>query len=493
MDSVPSLRIRALNEAPERPDGAYVLYWMVTNRRLSWNFALDHAVGHARRLRCPLLILEPLRVDYPWASARHHAFVLDGMLAKHTRFPGTVRGVSDIGYYPYVEPVRGAARGLLEALASPAAVVVTDEFPAFFIPRMQAMAASRVSVRMECVDANGLLPLQAVPKTYPSAFTFRRFLQRELPEHLHLVPAEEPLAHPDIPPFRGGLVPAEVFGRWPPAEIGTLRRADEAVRVLPIDQSVRPVGLRGGSGEARTRLSEFLNHRLARYAEDRNHPDRDPSSGLSPYLHFGYISAHEVFWRIADHEGWTPTRLSSGVDGKRHGWWGMSPSAEAFLDQLVTWRELGFSFCRMVPEHERYDTLPAWARETLAAHLDDRRAYLYSLSDLEGGDTHDPVWNAAQRQLRDEGTIHNYLRMLWGKKILEWSAHPEEALDAMTTLNNRFALDGRDPNSSSGISWVLGRFDRGWPERPIYGKVRSMSSAATVRKVNLRGYLERWS
>ena len=170
----------------------------------------------------------------------------------------------------------------------------------------------------------------------------------------------------------------------------------------------------------------------------------------------------------------------------------MSASTEAFIDQLVTWRELGQGYCHYEEDYQSYESLPAWALETLEYHSTDRRPWLYSYEDFEAAATHDEIWNAAQRQLVEEGTLHNYLRMLWGKKILEWSAHPREALDTMIELNNRYALDGRDPNSWSGIMWVMGRFDRGWPERPVFGKVRSMSSDSTRRKVKLTEYLSRW-
>jgi len=170
----------------------------------------------------------------------------------------------------------------------------------------------------------------------------------------------------------------------------------------------------------------------------------------------------------------------------------MSPSAEAFLDELVTWRELGYGFCTHEPDYDRYESLPAWARATLEDHASDPREHIYSVDELGAASTGDDLWNAAQRQLVHEGVIHNYLRMLWGKRILEWTRHPREALAVMIEINNRYALDGRDPNSYSGICWVLGRFDRGWPERAIFGKVRSMTSASTRRKVKLDDYLARW-
>jgi deoxyribodipyrimidine photo-lyase len=227
--------------------------------------------------------------------------------------------------------------------------------------------------------------------------------------------------------------------------------------------------------------------------QERNHPDAEATSGLSPYLHFGHLSAHEVLAAIAEREEWSPAKVSGPRSGKRTGWWGMSLAAEAFLDQLVTWRELGFSFCAHRDDYDRYESLPAWARQTLEAHASDRRPYLYSLEQFECAETHDELWNAAQNQLRVEGRIHNYLRMLWGKKVLHWSESPRAALAIMIELNNKYAVDGRDPNSYSGIFWVLGRYDRPWgPERELFGKVRYMSSTNTRRKLRVSDYVQQW-
>jgi deoxyribodipyrimidine photo-lyase len=172
----------------------------------------------------------------------------------------------------------------------------------------------------------------------------------------------------------------------------------------------------------------------------------------------------------------------------------MSRSAESFLDQLITWRELGYNMCTHLPLYDRYESLPAWAQETLNRHRKDPRPYLYGLDQFENAETHDPIWNAAQRQLKREGRLQNYLRMLWGKKILEWTRSPEEALDIMIHLNNKYALDGRNPNSYTGIFWILGRYDRPWgPERLVFGKIRYMSSENTARKLRVKQYLRKYS
>lgn len=484
MSTVPSVRLRTLGDRPLRPGRDLVLYWMVAYRRLDWNFALQHAVEYARELDRPLLILEGLRIDYPWASHRHHRFVLDGMKEHRDRLSG-----GRVAYHPYVEPEPGAGRGLLEALGERACVVVTDDYPTFFLPRMQAAAARKLDVRLECVDSNGLHPIRSVDRDFTAAYPFRRHLQKTLPEHLTALPAEHPLTGDPLRPAR---VPDEILERWPAASESLLAGEDGALEGLPLDDTVPPVPFRGGTSAARSRLERFLEDRLDRYGEERNDPDAGAASRLSPYLHWGHLAAHEVFVAVARREGWSPARISGASDGKRSGWWGMSASAEAFLDELVTWRELGFAFCAVRDDHTEYASLPDWARETLAEHAGDTREWVYDRDDFERARTHDELWNAAQRELRAEGTIHNYLRMLWGKKILEWSPDPRTALEIMIELNNRWSIDGRDPNSWSGIFWCLGRFDRGWPERDVYGKVRSMSSDSTRRKVSVDGYLRRF-
>ncbi|MCA9205290.1 MAG: deoxyribodipyrimidine photolyase, partial [Planctomycetales bacterium] len=239
-------------------------------------------------------------------------------------------------------------------------------------------------------------------------------------------------------------------------------------------------------------LQHFLKARLGRY-EERNDPAADSASGLSPYLHFGHISSHQIFAAVTSHDNWSPEKISDKATGSSEGWWGASPAVESFLDELITWREVGYNFCSQRDDYDQYDSLPDWALETLDQHRGDRRQFTYSLDEFAQSATHDELWNAAQRQLVQDGRIHNYLRMLWGKKVLEWTAHPRDALEILIELNNRYALDGRNPNSYSGIFWCFGRYDRAWgPERPIFGKVRYMSSENTWRKINVKDYVRRY-
>jgi deoxyribodipyrimidine photo-lyase len=484
---VPEIRIRTLNEAPVRPDGDYVLYWMIAFRRLGWNFALERAAERARELGRPLVILEALRCGYPWASDRFHRFVLDGM-ADHARRLSRSR----VLYHPYVEPEPGAGKGLLEALAAKACVVVTDDFPTFFLPRMLRAAGERLRVRLEAIDSNGLYPVRAAERVFVTAYDFRRTLQKVLPVYLDDMPLPDPLA--EALPKRLATLPEEIRSRWPAASADLLAGEAGALAALPIDHAVRPVpGVRGGEVAGAQVLERFLDERVERYGTGRNQPEEEVTSGLSPYLHFGHVSAHQAFTAVAERERWTPARLGTATRGAKEGWWGMRAEAESFLDEIITWREVGFNMASRRDDYDRYESLPEWARRTLEAHEKDPRPHLYDLDDFEAARTGDEIWNAAQRQLVREGRIHNYLRMLWGKKVLHWTANPREALEILIELNNKYALDGRNPNSYSGIFWCLGRYDRPWaPERPVFGVVRYMSSESTRRKLRLGGYLARY-
>ena len=481
--SIPPERIRPRNDAPIR-DGAYVLYWMVSARRPRWNYALQRACAEAARLRRPLVILEALRCDHPWASARFHRFILDGMVDNAAWFTARSGWTRPVTYHPYIEPSPGAGRGLLAALAADACLVVTDDPYGNFTSRMVAAAAAGLPVRVESIDGNGVYPVLEAPRAFPTARGWRGHLHRNLADYLLERPEADPLDGLDLP--RRAL-PEAVLRRWPAADAGA------PIGALPIDHSVGPVGEAGGFRAASTRMERFLGAGLPAYGDRRNDPTNPAASGLSPYLHFGHLSAHELLARVLDGEGWTPARVDAGKKGKREGWWGLSPAAEGFVEQLTTWRELGFNGCAFIEGWDRYDSLPDWAKKTLGEHAGDERKVRYDRDTLAAARTHDPIWNAAQRQLAREGRIHNYLRMLWGKKILEWTSSPREALDVLVDLNNTYALDGRDPNSYSGIFWVLGRYDRAWgPERPIFGKIRYMSSESTRRKLKLKGYLARY-
>jgi deoxyribodipyrimidine photo-lyase len=476
-----------VNAAAVREDGDYVLYWMIASRRLHFNFALDRALEHCAALHRPLVIFEALRIGYRWASDRTHRFVIDGM-ADNARTCEEHK----VCYYPYVEPAPDADKGLLPAFAEHASIVVTDDYPCFFLPRMVESAGRRLRTALEAVDSNGLLPMAACRQVMSRAFDFRRFLQKELPKHLADFPAPDPLRKAKF--ARHGTVPARIRKNWPAASQQLLSGEPAQLQQLRIDHDVRPAGLRGGYSQAKAHMLDFFKRKFGEYEEKRNEPDLHAASGFSPYLHFGHSSVHEVFAEVARREKWKPENVSLRANGSREGWWKMSGNAESFLDEVITWREVGFNFCARRRDYGQYQSLPEWAKKTLLEHAKDRREFVYSLKEFEAAKTHDPLWNAAQRQLVQEGRIHNYLRMLWGKKILQWTRTPQEAAKIMIHLNNKYGLDGRDPNSYSGIFWVLGRYDRPWaPVRPVFGSIRYMSSENTARKVSVKKYIQRYS
>jgi deoxyribodipyrimidine photo-lyase len=473
-------RLRRLNAAPATSGGEYVLYWMQAARRLAHNHALDYALACARELGRPLVVYEGLRVDYPWASRRLHQFVLEGMLANAAR-----AAALGLQYWPFVEARPGEGHGLLQSLAARACLVVTDDFPAFIVPAQSDALARKVAVPVFAVDSNGVVPLALLGTPVSAAAHLRPRLHKAFAEAW----AHRAAARPRIPD--SARKPVSVpFETWRAKEISRF------VDALPLDAGVPTVReTPGGAPAARKRLREFVERRLEGYAEGRSSP-RAPAdghaSGLSPYLHFGHISIEEVAEAVLTTTGeWTPDELRLPNRGKREGFFCDDPDVNAFLDEALTWRDVGFHWhrSRRADAMSLERALPAWALATLGAHSGDARRHLYTPDDLENGLTHDPLWNAAQRELVATGQVHNYLRMLWGKKVLEWSPSPAEAYRTLEHLNNKYALDGRDPNSYTGILWCFGLFDRPWPpERQVFGSVRYMSSDNTARKFDLKPY-----
>lgn len=484
---IPETRHRFANGHQVQSDRQYVLYWMIAFRRSRYNFALQHAVDRARELKKPLVIFEPLRVRYRWASDRLHRFVIEGMRDNSASLSGKT-----VLYYPYVEPKPGAGTPLLHQLAKDACTVVTDEYPCFFLPRMIDVVKDRLPAPLEVVDSNGVIPLRVPERTFTVAHSYRRWMQKNVLDALVDVPKRDPLSRVKLPKLEA--LPAKITKQWPAADPDSLL-APGGLDSIPIDHSVPPSdSLAGGSVDAGKRLKNFLNKTLDRYSDDRNHPDEQATTGLSPHLHFGHISAHEVIQGVFDRESWNPGDAGK-PNGKNHGFWNTSEPAEGFLDQMLTWREMGFNMSYRHPDsYEQYESLPDWARKTLAEHQSDPRPAIYSLDQFEHAQTHDPIWNAAQTEIRQRGIMHNYMRMLWGKKILHWTPTPQDALAIMIHLNNKYGLDGRDPNSYSGIFWVLGRYDRAWgPKRPVFGSVRYMTSDSARKKLRMTQYLARFA
>lgn len=484
--SIPPIRLTQANDRSVRDDGEYVLYWMIASRRTRCNFALQHAVDRAKELNKPLVVFEPLRVRYRWASDRIHRFIIEGMRDNAAALSG-----KPVTYYPYVEPKPGAGTPLLAKLSAKACTVVTDEYPCFFLPHMIRAVKNRLPVPLELVDGNGIVPMRMPERTFTVAHSYRRWMQKNILDCLVDLPAANPLNRLKLPELKE--LPKAITRKWKPADLDALL-ADGGLKNIPIDHAVQasPV-VTGGSVAAAKRLDRFIAKRLQDYGADRNHPDEEVTTGLSPHLHFGHIAAHEIVERVLDHEGWTPDQAAP-ANGKNHGFWNTSPPAEAFLDQVLTWREMGFNLAFREPEkYDKLISLPDWAQKSIASTDKDERPVVYTLDQFEAAETHDPLWNAGQRQLVREGIMHNYIRMLWGKKILQWTESAQDALEVMIHLNNKYGLDGRDPNSYSGIFWVLGRYDRAWgPKRPIFGSLRYMTSESARKKLRLTEYLDEY-
>jgi deoxyribodipyrimidine photo-lyase len=450
-------------------------------RRLERNHALDYALACARELAKPLVVYEGLRLDYPWASSRLHQFVLQGMADNAAA--AAKRGIN---YWPFVETPKQPGRGLVDRLAARSALVVTDDFPCFVVPGQSEAVARRVPVPVFAVDGNGVVPLSLLGPAVSAAAHLRPRIHKLFAEGF----AHRAAARPRVPDAARRRI-APPFDAWkPPKDLAAF------VASLPIDASVPPVSATpGGRSAGLLRMRDFLKSRLRGYAESRSIPRpllQGHASGLSPYLHFGHVSIEEVAEAVLG-VGFSPEELRLENRGKRVGFFSRDADVNAFLDEALTWRDVGFQWhwSRRRDTASLETALPAWAMASLNAHAADRRAYSYDLEAWDAAATHDPLWNAAQTELKKTGVIHNYLRMLWGKKVIEWSRTPQEAYATLVHLNNRYALDGRNPNSWTGILWCFGLFDRPWaPERKVLGVIRYMSSENTARKFDLKPYLD---
>ena len=478
--------------------GDCVVYWMITARRPFYNHSLEYAINLAKEKKLPLVIVEALAIGHKWANDRSHTFVIQGMLANKKVFDD-----SEVTYIPYVETKPKEAKGLLKKWMEFADTLVIDEYPTYFPKRVIETAIRFASCPVHVVDSNGFIALNHTDKNFTTAYSLRRHIHKTITTHMAEFPDPNPLKSAKGLPKLDKSIIESVFqsSDTPITPFEFLWRVGEpdnvgenALSVLAIDHSVHSVKhVKGGFREASIKWNSFLTSRLLDYGEKRNQPEQNGSSGLSPYLHFGHISSHQILDEIFTRYKWDISNITPPNDGRRSGWWGLPKDVESFLDQVITWRDLGFLHCHKIKNHEEYESLPEWAKQTLAEHEHDERPYLYSFEEFENSQTHDDLWNAAQSQLRNDGMIHNYLRMLWGKKILEWTPNAETAMEYMIALNDKWALDGRDPNSYTGIGWVLGKFDRGWTERPVYGKIRCMTTNSTKKKVKTSKYVETYN
>ncbi len=485
MKNINSYRKFVRNSKEPNLKGDYVLYWMQTNRRFQYNYALEYAVAWANKLDKPLLIYEGLNIDYPWACDRFHSFMMEGM-KENLEYALS----NKLNFYSYVESKNDEGKGLLYDLAEKACAMVSDEFPVFIIRKQNESVGKKLHIPYVTIDSNGLIPLGITEKDPYSAYLFRKTMQKHFVEAFTNPPKSNPLI--DLKTTEQIELSGEFIKKYPRAD-AMLKDIDQSVSELDIDHSVKALDMIGTRKAAIGKLGNFIAHGLMDYDEKRNHPDEKKTSGLSGWLHFGKISEYEIVKAVLDQQpkDWDLDSITPN-GGKNAGFFNGDPNIESFLDEVITWREVGFHYAHHRPDYDKFESLPDWVQKTMDEHRNDEREYVYSFEEFEQSKTHDELWNAAQTQLREDGIIHNYLRMLWGKKVIEWTPDYRTALDYLIELNNKYAIDGRDPNSYSGIFWCLGRFDRAWQERDVFGKLRYMTSDSTRKKVRLKQYLDKY-
>ena len=441
-------RIRALNDKGIISENPYVLYWMQSAQRAKCNHALEYAVRQANQLKKPLLVYFGVTEDFPEANERHYRFMLEGL--KETKAELEKRNIRML--VRMVSPGKGALE-----LSKSAAMVVTDRGYLKIERAWRDDLARGAACPVIQVETNVLVPVEAASgKEEYAARTLRPKIGRLLAGFA--LPLQESEAQF---PSMGLSLPFEAFG---------VEDVDAALSRLNLDRSVRPANFTGGTSRAKLLLNDFIANKLAFYPTLKNDPGLDASSNLSPYLHFGQISLLTIY-----------QSLQEAPDEPR----------KAFLEELIVRRELGMNFALYNGDYDSFDCLPAWAKATLDRHRADRRPYVYSLQELEGAKTHDPYWNAAQMEMALTGKMNGYMRMYWGKKILEWGRTPEEAYHSALYLNNRYSLDGRDPNGFAGVAWCFGKHDRPWKEREIFGTVRYMNMGGLDRKFDMQKYVEK--
>ncbi len=485
MKNINSYRKFSRNDKAINNDGEYVLYWMQINRRLHYNYALEFAIAWANKLGKPLLIYEGLNANYPWASDRFHAFIMQGMKANLQEAEQL-----KVNLFSYVEAEERSGKGLIYSLAENACCVISDEYPVFIIKEHNEKVGQKLKVPYITIDSNGIIPLGITDKDPYSAYLFRKIMQKHFLEAFTNPPRKDPLSELEN---TSEVKLSEGFLKKYPSAKDQLNDIENTISMMDIDHDVKPLDIEGTREAALEQLDHFIEHDLMDYGDRRNHPDENKVSGMSPWLHFGKISEYEIVKAALEKQpsGWDIASVKPN-NGARNGFFGGHESIESFLDEVITWREVGFHFAHHRDDYDQYESLPDWVLKSLEEHKDDVRDYTYSLDQLEYSQTHDELWNAAQTQLREEGIIHNYLRMLWGKKVIEWTSDHRTALEYLIHLNNKYAIDGRDPNSYSGIFWCFGRFDRPWQERKIFGKLRYMTSNSTRSKVKLKQYLTKF-
>jgi deoxyribodipyrimidine photo-lyase len=444
-------RVKALNDGKFNENGKFVIYWMSQSHRANFNHSLEFAIELSNAYRKPLLVYFPITDRYKYSNARYYKFMLDGILEAK-------KSIEERGIKFVIEKVDDIKRRVVE-ISRDAFALITDKAYLKFYRRLNRYVADKLDILVYEVESDVCVPVEIVSdRLEPYAFGFRKKI------------------YSIMDAFIVELKPREVKIKSVSLDVGigelTLKDSLEILDILNIDKSVSLSPFVGGYSQARKYLEEFIERKLHKYKDFRSHPELDYQSNLSPYLHFGQISPIEVVLEV----------LSK---------YGKDENVDSFFNELIVWRELARNFCYYNPNYNHYEGIPDWAKETLEEHKKDRREYIYTLEELENAKTHDEYWNSAQLELLKTGKMHNYMRMYWCKKIIEWTDDPKQAFDIACYLNDKYELDGRDPNGYAGISWCFGTHDRPWKERKIFGKVRYMSASGLEAKFDIKKYVEK--
>jgi deoxyribodipyrimidine photo-lyase len=442
-------RIRELNQQQVQP-GKYVLYWMQSSQRAEDNHALEFAIERANELNLPLLVAFGLMDDYPDANLRHYTFMLQGLQDAQKTL--AKRGIKMVVQH-------GNPADVAIKLSKDAALVVVDRGYLKPAKSWREKAAKEMKCKLIQIETDVVVPVDTVSDHVEfAARTIRPKITRLLEKFIQ--PVEKiRLKNKSLELAISGFDLSDI---------------DKLANSLKLNRSVLPVDTpySGGQTTARKTFSDFLEHRFKNYVPNRNQPQTSDTSYMSRYLHFGNISPLELVFMLRE-----KGRGQENID--------------SYIEELIVRRELAINFCNFNPNYDSYECIPAWAKKTLNEHRSDKRVHLYSLEQLEKAQTHDPYWNAAQKEQVYTGYMHNYMRMYWGKKILEWSATPEEAFKNALCLNNKYFIDGRNANGFVGVAWCFGVHDRPWGEWAIFGMVRYMNAAGLERKADPKAYVKK--
>jgi deoxyribodipyrimidine photo-lyase len=435
------------------PNGRCVVYWMQRAQRGIDNHAIDLAVQVANLLGLPLVVYFAGTSNFPHANLRHYVFLNQGLPDIEADL-----AARNISFVMRRAPHESHERLLADVHA---AFLIGDENPMREPERCRRDLASRIRIPFWTVDTDVVVPSKLMEKAQYGAYTIRPRLYRLLPEYLH--------------PFEN--LHAEHAWKRPRGFHADSVHEDMTRGWKDLDRSVAPVeAWKGGTHAGLKRLKVFTERILEVYDEQRNHPETDGTSGMSPYLHYGHVG---------------PITIALAVDAAVKANPKLKAARDSYFNELIVWRELAINFVRYTPRYDSPECAEAWAKATISKHARDEREHRYTLHQLESAQTHDDLWNAGQIQMVRYGWMHNYVRMYWAKKILEWTPDVATAMKYAIYLNDKYFLDGRDPNGYAGIAWaILGKFDRAWGERPVFGKIRYMSGASTGKKFNSKKYIE---